>query len=229
MRSIFIYFNRVSQLGDRDSYESYLFLLGFDKDGKKDTTPEEDGEKKKTQEEIEREMEEFVAKAREEELNWLRENDFAAYMATKYPVSHSGRIDNDNILFDAISFVLSGGTSFVIKSFGRTAVNKTVVKGAAVAAVANTAAKGGVSLTPKITKQMLSRGWTDKLIESTVNNPFTTRAATNKATGNMATAYFTKDGAYVVRDNITKEIIQISNRLDPKWIPDSTIFNPYIP
>src|SRR5690606_14125171 len=84
-------------------------------------------------------------------------------------------------------------------------------------------------ITPKITKQMAGRGWTKELIHNTVNNPFTTRAATNRATGNAATAYFQKNGSYIVKDNVTNQVIQISNRLDPKWIPDATIINPYIP
>jgi len=84
-------------------------------------------------------------------------------------------------------------------------------------------------ITPKIAKQMGGRGWTKELIHGTVNSPFTTRAATNRATGNAATAFFTKEGAYVVRDNVTGQIIQVSNRLDPRWIPDATIINPYIP
>ncbi|MBB1287395.1 hypothetical protein HRH25_23670, partial [Flavisolibacter sp. BT320] len=83
--------------------------------------------------------------------------------------------------------------------------------------------------TAKIAKQMVKRGWTKDLIHKTVNNPYTKRAATNKETGNAATAYFTKDGSYVVRDNITGQIIQVSDRLDPKWIPDPTIIKPYIP
>jgi hypothetical protein len=73
------------------------------------------------------------------------------------------------------------------------------------------------------------RGWTKELIHETVNNPFTTRVASNRATGNAATAYFQKNGSYIVKDNITNEVIQISNRLDPKWVPDATIINPYIP
>ncbi|NJL12483.1 MAG: hypothetical protein HC913_05475 [Microscillaceae bacterium] len=84
-------------------------------------------------------------------------------------------------------------------------------------------------ITPKIVKQMGRRGWTKELIHETVNNPFTTRVASNKATGNAATAYFQKNGSYIVKDNITNEVIQISNRLDSKWVPDATIINPYIP
>jgi hypothetical protein len=96
-----------------------------------------------------------------------------------------------------------------------------------------TATKGGSSIfshiTPKIVKQMGGRGWNKELIHGTVNSPFITRVATNRATGNAATAFFTKEGGYVVRDNVTGQIIQVSNRLDPKWIPDATIINPYIP
>lgn len=84
-------------------------------------------------------------------------------------------------------------------------------------------------ITPKIIKQMLKRGWTKELIHKTVNQPFTTRLASNRATGNSATAFFQKDGSYIVKDDITNEVIQISNRLDPKWVPDATITNPYIP
>lgn len=76
---------------------------------------------------------------------------------------------------------------------------------------------------------MERRGWTRELIHETINNPFTTRVATNRATGNAATAYFEATGSYVVKDNVTNEIIQVSNRLDPNWIPDATITNLFIP
>ena len=109
------------------------------------------------------------------------------------------------------------------------AANTTVANNGFLDAREVVVAKGGIELTPKIVKQMGSRGWTNELINNTVKNSYTTRAATNKATGNAATAFFTKEGAYVVRDNVTKQIIQVSNRLDPKWIPDATIINPYIP
>ena len=84
-------------------------------------------------------------------------------------------------------------------------------------------------ITSKIVRQMERRGWTRELIHETINNPFTTRVATNRATGNAATAYFEATGSYVVKDNVTNEIIQVSNRLDPNWIPDATITNLFIP
>ncbi len=80
----------------------------------------------------------------------------------------------------------------------------------------------------KVAGQMAKRGWTKELIHEVVNNPFATRAATNKATGNAATAYFTKEGGYVVKDNITSEVIKVSNKNDPNWIPDVSIINPHL-
>ena len=69
---------------------------------------------------------------------------------------------------------------------------------------------------------MSRRGWSKSLIKDTILKNVG-RKAVNKATGNAATAYFTSTGAYVVIDNITKEIIQISNRFDPNWVVDVTI------
>jgi len=84
-------------------------------------------------------------------------------------------------------------------------------------------------LSDKIRKQMESRGWTENTIKQTLDDSFTTRVATDKATGNAATAYYNADGSYVVADNITGKVIQISNRFDRAWIPDDTIINPYFP
>ena len=85
------------------------------------------------------------------------------------------------------------------------------------------------NITTKIAKQIKNTGWTKNTINKTINEPFTKRTATNKSNGNGATAYFNKDGSYVVRDNIKGDIIQVSNRNDPHWSPDSTINNSYIP
>lgn len=81
----------------------------------------------------------------------------------------------------------------------------------------------------KIYKDIEVRGWTDSLIDDVITNPHATSPAANKATGGDATAYFRSDGAYVVRDNATGKIIQVSKIGDPGWIPDVTIQNPYRP
>jgi hypothetical protein len=82
------------------------------------------------------------------------------------------------------------------------------------------------NINSKINGQMGRRGWTTSSINNTIRNPYHTSPSTNLATGNSATAFFNSDGSYVVRDNITFDIIQISNRYDPYWIPDSNITNP---
>lgn len=87
----------------------------------------------------------------------------------------------------------------------------------------------GSNFTTKINKQLPKRGWTQRRVQSVTDRPVHTSPALNRATGNKATAFFDKNGAYVVRENATGDIIQISNRLDPKWVPDPTITNPFIP
>ena len=67
-------------------------------------------------------------------------------------------------------------------------------------------------------------------IKATVDNPFTTRVSVNKYTGNTATVFYTEKGAYVVVDDITHEIIQVSENINMEtWAPDQTIIDPYVP
>jgi RHS repeat-associated protein len=86
-----------------------------------------------------------------------------------------------------------------------------------------------IGIDQKIFNQMDSRGWNSNSIQSTVDDPYATSSALNKATGENATAYYNADGSYVVRDNSTGQIIQISNKNNSNWIPDSSIKNPYKP
>ena len=77
--------------------------------------------------------------------------------------------------------------------------------------------------------EMGRRGWTQESVMSVVNNPFTIRVSTNKANGNPATAYYDIYGNYVVVDDVTKEVVQVSDTNDPNWAPDSSIQDPYKP
>ena len=83
-------------------------------------------------------------------------------------------------------------------------------------------------ISSKKAMQMDKRGWTSERISETIRNPHTTREAVNKANGNPATAYYNAEGSYVVRDNITREILQMSDRLNLSWIPDSSIIDPFL-
>ena len=67
-------------------------------------------------------------------------------------------------------------------------------------------------------------------IKATVDTPFTTRVSVNKYTGNTATVFYTEKGSYVVVDDITYEIIQVSENINMEtWAPDQTIIDPYVP
>ena len=78
--------------------------------------------------------------------------------------------------------------------------------------------------------QMNSRGWTEDLIRNTVDNPYTIRTSVNKATGNAATVFYTQQSSYVIVDDVTKAIVQISDNINPStWAPDLSIVDPYIP
>ncbi|HEX6369730.1 MAG TPA: colicin E5-related ribonuclease [Longimicrobium sp.] len=76
----------------------------------------------------------------------------------------------------------------------------------------------------KILKQMSKRGWDEALVKSTINNP--ARTVPTRDTrhlpggGNMddpATAYINADGSYVVVNDRTGDIVQVSDRNDPNW------------
>ena len=82
----------------------------------------------------------------------------------------------------------------------------------------------------KLSSQIRSRGWTEDLIKDTVDHPFTTRESINKATNNPATVFYTEQGSYVIVDDVTNEIVQISDNVNPlDWIPDDSIIDPYKP
>lgn len=47
--------------------------------------------------------------------------------------------------------------------------------------------------------------------------------------GNAATAYYNAAGDYVVVDDITHQLVQLSKFGDIEWDPDSSIVDPYLP
>jgi len=76
----------------------------------------------------------------------------------------------------------------------------------------------------KIEKQMVGRGWSKDSIDDLINNPartVTTRDTRWTPTGTRmddpATGFINRDGSYVVRSDVTGDIVQVSNRLDPNW------------
>ena len=82
----------------------------------------------------------------------------------------------------------------------------------------------------KLNNQMTKRGWTESTVRDTVSNPYTKRVSVNKATGNSATMYYNKSGGYVIIDDVTNAIVQVSDNINPStWAPDPSIVDPYLP
>jgi hypothetical protein len=74
-------------------------------------------------------------------------------------------------------------------------------------------------LPPHKVNQAANRGWSNIDITQTIHNPADVKmGAVNKANGNPATVYYRSDGHYVVRDDVTGVIVQISDTADPDWI-----------
>jgi hypothetical protein len=82
----------------------------------------------------------------------------------------------------------------------------------------------GTKFGTKIIKQLSKRGWTKSRVQQTIDRPVRQVKTVDKRylpggsrLNDPATAYFRKDGSYVVRNNRTGDIVQVSNRLDPNW------------
>ncbi|MCU1758988.1 colicin E5-related ribonuclease [Pseudomonas sp. 14P_8.1_Bac3] len=86
----------------------------------------------------------------------------------------------------------------------------------------------GISLTiePKIADQMGKRGWTESSIKSVIDKPIKTVVTKDtrfdtvlgSRLNDPATGYIAKDGSYVVRNDRTGAIVQVSNKNDPGWV-----------
>jgi RHS repeat-associated protein len=83
----------------------------------------------------------------------------------------------------------------------------------------------GLTWDVKIDKQLGKRGWDAASVHDTVNNPDKVLDATDRRGGKDAPAhaYLNPDGSYVIVNDATGEVVQVSHRNDPAWIPDSSI------
>jgi filamentous hemagglutinin family protein len=78
---------------------------------------------------------------------------------------------------------------------------------------------------PKITQQLGTRGWSVEAIESVISSPAKTVVtrdtrfdpAVGTRLNDPATGYISHDGAYIVRNDRTGQVVQISNKNDPTW------------
>ena len=88
-------------------------------------------------------------------------------------------------------------------------------------------AKGVPSIVePKIAQQMGKRGWTTDSLEDAIANPSKTVATkdtrfdpiSGTRLNDPATGYVAKDGSYVVRNDRTGAIVQVSDKNDKNWV-----------
>jgi RHS repeat-associated protein len=99
------------------------------------------------------------------------------------------------------------------------------IRGVAGAAAANARmAAVETNFGPKISSQLGKRGWTKESVNSTIAGAERRASATDTRylpdgtrMNDAATAYINADGSYVVRNNRTGDIVQLSNRNDPSW------------
>ena len=84
----------------------------------------------------------------------------------------------------------------------------------------------GYNYDDKISAQMKKRGWDEHSLKDVMENPDRTVATrdlrNNQTTGQRnddpATAYIDKDGHYVIRNDKTGNIVQISGKNSPNWL-----------
>lgn len=82
----------------------------------------------------------------------------------------------------------------------------------------------GTSFGSKVEGQLAGRGWTRRLVQSTIDDPARTVATRDtrflRGGGRMddpATGYISRRGGYVIRNDRTGDIVQVSKRTDPNW------------
>ena len=83
-----------------------------------------------------------------------------------------------------------------------------------------------IIIEPKIADQMGKRGWTVSSIQAVIDKPIKTvvtkdtrfDTVSGSRLNDPATGYIAKDGSYVVRNDRTGAIVQVSNKNDPKWV-----------
>lgn len=82
-----------------------------------------------------------------------------------------------------------------------------------------------ISLGKKSEAYTSQRGWSLDSIKNVVGNPAETRSnpnIVNRRNRNPVTYYYRPDGHYVVIDDVTGEVVQVSDINDPNWIDEMT-------
>jgi filamentous hemagglutinin family protein len=132
--------------------------------------------------------------------------------------NYSGRLNP--LAKDAIDLMGVAAQTLLAKGLVKLAdgPNPTISGGAGAKEVATI-------IEPKIAQQLGTRGWSVDAIESVITSPAKTVVTRdtrfNPVTGTRlndpATGYISQDGAYIVRNDRTGQVVQVSNKNDPTW------------
>ena len=95
-----------------------------------------------------------------------------------------------------------------------------LVEGAAARGAAE-GASSGLSIGEKIAGQMGPRGWSESLMKETIDSPAATHTVWDFTSGTReaATAYARADGSYVVVNDATRAVVQVSDINKVGWKP----------
>ncbi|MBD2004233.1 MULTISPECIES: colicin E5-related ribonuclease [Cyanophyceae] len=81
----------------------------------------------------------------------------------------------------------------------------------------------------KILQQLSKRGWTKEAVIATIQNPCYTYATRDKRfnpdgtkNNEAATIYYRSDDHYVICNDMSGDIVQVSDTNDPEWIDPFT-------
>jgi len=105
--------------------------------------------------------------------------------------------------------------------FPRASEHPRVMPSSLAPVVAAEVESGGLTIGEKIAGQMGPRGWTEESIAETVAGPAETHPVWDYTTGAQepATAYVRPDGSYVVVNDATGNVVQVSDATNPNWKP----------
>ena len=81
-----------------------------------------------------------------------------------------------------------------------------------------------VRIGDKIAAQLRIRGWTEQQVrEAAAGPPIGSSTDNTGGRNDPATVYGTRPRGYVVVNDLTNEVAQISDKTNPAWVPDNRI------
>jgi filamentous hemagglutinin len=81
-----------------------------------------------------------------------------------------------------------------------------------------------VEIDAKIAAQLAQRGWEEHEVRDLANtSPGGTSVDNTAGKNDPATVYGSPPNNYIVVNDVTGQVVQVSNRRNPAWVPDNRI------